>query len=321
MIAVLAGGTGAAKFLRGLACVVPQERIAVIVNTGDDLNWWGVRVCPDLDTITYCLAGLLDEVKGWGIGGDSFACRDQIQRFGEPAWFNVGDRDLALHLYRTRLRDQGQSLTQITQRVAEHLGVRARILPMSDHPVQTIIHTPQGEVSFQEFFVRQRWGPHVSRVEFRSSAAAQPGPAVLQQLADAESIIVAPSNPITSIGPILSVPQIRSALCEATCPVVAISPIVGGAAVSGPAGKLMQAAGLEVSAIGVATAYRDWLDLLIADVKDEGLRNQLLTIGIDVHFTDTLMSDAPAAQRLASDVLRQLEATTSLDARPKGGKD
>lgn len=307
MIAVLAGGTGAAKFLRGLVRIVPPERVTVIVNTGDDLDWWGLRVCPDIDTITYGLAGLLDETRGWGLEGETFACRDQVTRLGEPAWFNVGDRDLALHLYRSRLLREGKSLTEVTRRVARHLGVRGDVLPMSDAVVRTLVHTPTEVLSFQEFFVRERFQPPVRRVEFQTDGRATPSAEVLARIADCEAIIVAPSNPVTSIGPILALHGMVDALRLSPCPAVAISPIVGGKAVSGPAGKLMKTMGLDASVVGVATAYRDWLDMLVCHHEDEHERMALEAMGITARFTDALMPDAEGAARLARNVMRFLD--------------
>jgi LPPG:FO 2-phospho-L-lactate transferase len=304
MIAVLAGGTGAAKFIRGLVQVVPQEDLAIVVNTGDDLDWWGLRVCPDIDTTVYCLAGMLDLEKGWGVSDDTFACRDQMSDIGEPTWFNVGDRDLAVHLLRTRLLREGMTLTEATRRIAKNLDVIARVLPMSDQPVRTIVHTPEGELSFQEFFVRDRWRPDVIGVEYRSDPESRPSEEVLAAIAQADAIIVAPSNPITSIGPILSLRGNRVALAEAKVPVAAITPIVGGQAVSGPAGKLMGAAGYMPSAISVAAIYREFLDVLVSDSVDSGSRHEIESLGVRPCFTDTIMSDVRSARRLADEVMR-----------------
>ena len=306
MIAVLAGGTGAAKFVRGLARAAGQEKLAIIVNTGDDLDWWGLRVCPDLDTITYCLSDLLDQIKGWGVAGDSFNCLSQVGRFGEPVWFSVGDRDLALHLYRTRLLRDGLTLTQVTRSITERLGIAAAVLPMCDQSVRTVVQTPQGELSFQEFFVRDRFEPKVTGVDYQHDADVRPGPRVMQTLGEADGVIIGPSNPITSIGPILSVPGIRGALAVTDAPVLAVSPIVCGAAISGPAGKLMTACGFEVSAVGVANVYQDFLSGLVADVQDEAIRPQLDAMGVPVCFTDTIMGDDEAAERLARCVLDQI---------------
>ena len=305
MIAVLAGGTGAAKFVRGLTGVVRQNELAIIVNTGDDLQWWGLHVSPDIDTLIYCLAGCLDQSKGWGVSSDSFACLDQMSRFDEPTWFNVGDRDLALHLYRTRLLSEGQSLTEATRRVAEGLGVEARVLPMSDQSVRTMVHTPHGSLSFQEFFVRDRYKPEVIGVEYRNDCEIEPGPMVLETIRTADAIIIGPSNPITSIGPILSVPGIRQAVCEAAAPVVCVSPIVGGSAVTGPAGQLMQAEGFDVSVAGVAKVYEGLLDVIVADSQDASQQHQLEAMGVTTCFTNTIMYDKSAAVQLAGAVLKQ----------------
>ena len=212
MIVVLTGGTGGAKFVDGLSRVVPHEDLTIIVNTGDDHEWWGLYVSPDIDSITYVLAGLLSNERGWGVSGDTFHCLQAMQKLGEPAWFSVGDRDLATHLLRTQLLAQGHSLTEATQTIAERLGIRARILPMSNTRVETRIDTPVGELSFEEFFVQRRYQDKVNSVRFAGAPEAQSAPGVLDAIATAEAVLIAPSNPITSIGPIVAVPGIRGAL-------------------------------------------------------------------------------------------------------------
>jgi LPPG:FO 2-phospho-L-lactate transferase len=306
MITVLAGGSGAAKFIRGLVALVPPETITVIGNTGDDVEVWGLHVSPDLDTVMYLLAGLLDEERGWGIKDETFACLQAMKRYGEPAWFQLGDGDLATHIERTLWLSQGRSLSEVTERLCRSLNVRTRILPMSDERVETRIHTPDGVLSFQEFFVRERWSSEVTGVEYYGSEAAQPAPGVIEAIHNSDGVIVAPSNPITSIGPILAVPGVRRALGETPAPVIAVSPIVGGAAVSGPAGKLMRAGGYEVSALGVAQVYRGFLDVLVIDERDAALGGEIERLGIRVAQGGTLMRDLDAKINLAQVVMQQL---------------
>jgi len=301
MIVVLSGGSGGAKFVQGLAAVVPARELTVIVNTGDDLRWWGLRVSPDLDSITYALAGVLSRERGWGVEGDTFNCLETVRRLGAPAWFQLGDRDLATHLRRTELLGEGRTLSEVTSEIARQLGIETRILPMSDEPVETRVLTIGGELSFQEYFVRERYQPVVHGVCFANAERARPAPGVLEAIARAEAIVLAPSNPITSIGPILAVPGIREALAQTPAPVAAISPIIGGVAVSGPAGELMKTQGLPVSIAGVARCYTGFLDLLIADEKDSASGTRVE--GIAVRYGRTLMKSDADKVALARSVL------------------
>ncbi len=305
-VVALAGGTGAAKLLRGLAPLLPAGALTVIGNTGDDTEMWGLHISPDLDTVSYALAGLIDERKGWGLRNESFNALEQMSRFGEPAWFGLGDRDLATHLHRTRLLREGRGLAEVTADIAASLGVSARVLPMSDQPVRTRILGPEGWISFQEYFVRDKAQTDVRAVEYAGAAAAVPAPGVLEALRDAEVVIVCPSNPITSIGPILAVPGMVSALQNTGATVVGISPIVGGDAVSGPAGRLMAMAGLPVSAVGVARAYMSWLDVLMVDERDRGLLPALAALGLRGVAAPTLMTDRATETALAGRVLESL---------------
>ena len=303
MITVLTGGTGGAKFVEALKQLVPARQLTLIVNTGDDLEWWGLHVSPDLDSIMYVLAGMLSKERGWGVDGDTFECVEAMGRMGAPAWFRVGDRDLATHLTRTRLLAAGRTLTQATAEIAAPMGVQSRILPMSDARVETRIGTPKGELSFQEYFVRERYRPEVSSVRFVGAEQASPAPGVLEAIAHASAVVIAPSNPITSIGPILAVPGIREALRATEASVAAISPIVSGAAVSGPAGALMTAQGLPVSIAGVAQAYDDFLDLLIVDDRDAGAAEVLRQTGLRVYCAKTIMKTVEDKAALAATVL------------------
>jgi LPPG:FO 2-phospho-L-lactate transferase len=303
MITVLTGGTGGAKFVDALRQFVPARQLTLIVNTGDDLEWWGLHVSPDLDSIMYVLAGILSRDRGWGVDGDTFECVEAMRRMGAPAWFNVGDRDLATHLQRTQLLRSGRTLTEATAGIAAALGVQSPILPMSDARVETRVATPDGELSFEEYFVRERYRPEVRGVRFVGAERATPAPGVLEAIKSADAVLLAPSNPITSIGPILAVPGIREALQETQVPVAAISPIVGGAAVSGPAGALMASQGLPVSFAGVAQAYKDFLDLLIVDERDAEAAHTLRPSGLRVHCAQTIMKTPEDKAALAATVL------------------
>jgi len=307
-ITALAGGTGAAKLLRGLARVVDPRELTVVVNTGDDAEIWGLHVSPDLDTVCYTLGGVIDEDKGWGLREETFHTLDQITRFGEPGWFNLGDRDLATHLHRTRLLHAGQSLTAITRRIAQALHVTATVLPMSDQPVRTRILGPDGWLAFQEYFVREKAQVDVRAVSYAGAPRATPAPGVTDALRGADAVLVCPSNPITSIGPILAVPGIVEALQATRATVVAVSPIVGGDAVSGPAGRLMASAGLPVSATGVARAYGGWLDVLVLDEQDRALADDVRTAGATPVPAPTMMTSREAEVTLARHVLGAIEA-------------
>lgn len=301
---VLAGGTGAAKFLRGLCRVVSPSTLTIVVNTGDDLTHWGLQICPDLDTVTYGLAGLLDLAKGWGVAGDSFQCRGMMGKFGEPTYFALGDRDLALHIYRTHCMKNGDSLSRVTERISRAVGVRARMLPMSDDRVSTRVQTPAGWLAFQEFFVRDRCEPEVLDVAYEGASEARAAPGVVEAILSADTVIVCPSNPISSIGPILSLTSISRALSDTAARVVAVSPIVGGTPVSGPAGKMMAAKGYELSVLGVAEAYRGWLDLLVIDEADADHADALRRMGVEPVVTDAIMANSEAEIALSKVVLR-----------------
>ena len=303
-VTALAGGTGAAKLLRGLAaCLAPHE-LTVIGNTGDDTEVWGLHVSPDLDTVTYALAGLLDVSRGWGRADETFACRDAMGVLGGPTWFSLGDRDLATHLVRTAALQGGASLSAVTARLADRFGVAARILPMSDQPVRTFVTTTAGRLTFQEYFVRDRAGGEVVTVEYEGAAAARPAPGVVEAIAGAEILVVCPSNPVTSVGPILAVRGIAAALAAVRGAVVGVSPIVGGAPVSGPAGRLMQARGLDVSPLGVAAAYAPWLRALLIAEQDRDAATALERSGVRAVLTDVMMTDRAREVALARRVLQ-----------------
>ena len=303
MICVLTGGTGGAKFVDGLRQVVPPEEITLVVNTGDDLLWWGLYVSPDIDSITYVLSGLLSRERGWGVKGDTFLCLQAMGQLGEPTWFHTGDRDLAVHLLRSRLMAEGKTLSEATATICDKLGVKARILPMSNSRVETRVDTPSGELSFEEYFVQRWYQDPVKSVRFAGASDAEPAPEVIEAIVSADAVIIAPSNPVTSIGPILAVPGIRDALVRARGKVAAISPIVGNAAVAGPAGILMTAQGLPCSIAGIAKAYEDFLDLLICDSRDARAAGALRGSGLRVQCTQTIMRTAEDKAALARIVL------------------
>jgi LPPG:FO 2-phospho-L-lactate transferase len=300
---VLAGGTGAAKFIRGLVQVVPEENIHVIVNVGDDIDMWGLHISPDIDSILYGLSGRLDSARGWGLRDETFRCLEEIKQYGLPDWFRLGDRDLATHIARTQALRSGRNLTDITSRMATQLGIRARVLPASDDSIRTRIETPDGILGFQEFFVRERWQPEVRSVQYAGASEARASEAVLHSIREAHLVIVAPSNPITSIGPMLAVHDIRDALRCTRSEVVAISPLIGGQAFSGPAAKLMEACGYEVTPSGVARCYHDFLDNIVIDTRDADLASEIRFDTIGVHVTDISMPDDKAARRLAQSVI------------------
>ena len=302
-VTAVAGGTGAAKLLRGLAASLPPGELTVIGNTGDDTEIWGLHVSPDLDTVTYALAGRLDVARGWGLAGETFRCLEAMGDLGAETWFNLGDRDLATHVHRTRALRAGAPLSTVTAELARRLGVSARILPMSDDAVRTRVRTPDGWLTFQEYFVREKAQVEVRAVEYAGADAARPAPGVLEAIAEAALVVICPSNPVTSVGPVLAVPGIADALGARRARVVAVSPIVGGAAVSGPAAALMRARGLDVSPLGVAAAYAPWLGTLVLDRRDEAHTDALGRVGVRAIAADTLMTDHARERALARIVL------------------
>src|SRR6476661_9581680 len=315
MICVLTGGTGGAKFVDGLRQVMPAEEITLVVNTGDDLLWWGLYVSPDIDSITYVLSGMLSRERGWGVKGDTFLCLQAMGQLGEPTWFHTGDRDLAMHLLRSRLLAEGKTLSEATAVISQKLGVKARVLPMSNSRVETRVDTPVGELSFEEYFVQRWYQDPVKSVRFAGASDAEPAPGVVDAITSADAVIIAPSNPITSIGPILAVPGIHNALLQAKAriakpKIAAISPIVGNAPVAGPAGILMQAQGLPCSIAGVAQTYEDFLDVLVCDTRDTRAAEELRKTGLRVHCAQTIMRSADDKAGLAREVLSSVAAET-----------
>jgi len=303
MITILSGGTGSAKLLRGLRKVIPERNLTVIANVGDNFEVLGLYVCPDIDTVTYMFAGLLDEVRGWGQRGDSFNVLEALSRFGMETWFKLGDRDLALHIYRTLLQRAGRSLTEITQHISALLGVEAKILPASNSPVETRIIADGKEMHLQEYWVKRGARDAVSGVVYVGAEAAAPALGVVEAIRRAEGVIIAPANPVTSIGPTLAIPGIKEALVETKAKKVAISPIVGGKPFSGPAGKFLEGIGVEVSSLGVARLYQSFLDVLIIDESDRMLEESIRQLGLGCVLTDTAMGSPDEEKRLAMKVI------------------
>jgi len=307
MILALTGGTGGAKLIEGLVAELDADELTIVCNTADDTLVHGLYVSPDLDTITYTLAGLIDPDQGWGVRNDTFAVLQQLGHLGVETWFKLGDRDLALHIRRTQLINEGLKLSEVTDQLCRALGIKPKILPMSDEKVQTRVNTPQGEISFQEFFVKEHWTREVTGIHFAGVEQSQPAPGVLEAMRRAEGVIVCPSNPITSIGPILAVPGIRSALAALEVPVVGVSPLIGATAISGPAHKLMLACGYDPSSLGVARHYGDILDRLFIAAEDQNLASSIQDLSIGPVCTDIRMMTANDKRRLAAEVLAALE--------------
>jgi LPPG:FO 2-phospho-L-lactate transferase len=299
MIVVLSGGTGGAKLVQGLNHVVPLGNLTVIVNTGDDIEWWGLHVSPDVDSILYALADSLSVERGWGVEDDTFRSLERMARLGQPTWFSLGDLDLATHLARTNLLREGLPLSDVTAHLARRMEIRARVLPMSDARVATMVDTPLGTLNFQEYFVRERHQVEVRGIHFEGAEQSRPAPGVLESIASAEAVILAPSNPVTSVGPILAVPGIREALRNTSAPVVAVSPIIGGDAVSGPAGLLMRRKGWPSTIAGVAQAYEDFLDVLVVDLADHADADHLREGDLHVLCANTVMKSMQDKQELA----------------------
>jgi LPPG:FO 2-phospho-L-lactate transferase len=289
VIVVLAGGVGAARFLEGVVTVVPPGEVTVVSNTGDDLDFFGLRVCPDIDTVVYTLAGVADGARGWGLLHDTFHTVAGLRRFAPEVWFNLGDHDLATCLYRTQRLADGATLTAVTAEIVTAHGLAVRLLPMTDARVATRVMTPAGELAFQEYFVHRRTEDDVLDVRFAGIETAQPARGVLAAIENAAAILIAPSNPIVSIGPILAVPGMRAALQTTAAPVVAVSPIIGGEAIKGPAAKMLRTLGYEASATQIGALYADVLDTLVLDAADAALVPAVEAHGLRAVVTDTIM--------------------------------
>ena len=299
MIVVLCGGVGGSRFVRALASVVGQERITAIVNTADDEEFHGLYVSPDPDIVTYALAGEVDEDRGWGFRDETFRGLEHLARFGRETWFQLGDRDLATHLHRTRRLREGASLSVVMAEIAGAFGVTARLLPMSDDPIRTIVETDAGDMAFQRFLVERHARDAVRGVRFVGADAARPAPGVLEAIAAAEAIFIAPSNPIGSIGPILAVPGIRDAIAKATVARVAVSPIIGGRSLQPPAAEMMSGLGHSVDVAGVAGLYAGLIDTLVIDDEDAASADAVEEEGVHCVVTPTIMHDDGSRRSLA----------------------
>ena len=312
MLTVLAGGVGAARLLRGMVRAVPASEITAIVNTADDVVLHGLHVSPDLDTVTYTLAEAGNPETGWGLAGETWQAMDALDRFGGPTWFRLGDRDLGTHLHRTGRLAEGVGLATVTAEITAAWGLEVTLLPMTEDPVATMVTLADGggtgreaggEVGFQEYFVRLGHSVAVDSVRFDGAENSRPGPGVLDALAGADVVVIAPSNPIVSIGPLLAVPGIADALRTRRADTVAVSPIVAGAALKGPADRLMRELGHEASVVGVARLYRDLAATLVVDTADAGLADAVEAEGMACVVTDTIMSSPDVAAGLARRIL------------------
>lgn len=303
LITALAGGVGAARFLSGLTKIVKQEEVTILANTGDDIELFGLHISPDVDILMYTLAGIVDEKKGWGIRGDTFHCFEMFKTLGLKPWFMLGDKDLATHIYRTNRMKQGVSLTQITAEICQALGLKVKILPMTNDRFATKIRTKEGLMHFEEYFVKRRFKDEVLDVEFDGATQAKPSLGVLESILNSETVIVCPSNPIVSIGTILSIDGIRDSLKRTKAKVIAVSPIVAGVTIKGPADKMMRGLGIEVSSYGVAKLYADFIDTIVIDHKDILEKSRIEKIGVKVKVTNTIMKNLKDKIELAKRVL------------------
>jgi LPPG:FO 2-phospho-L-lactate transferase len=303
VITALAGGVGASKLLEGLSHVIDPSELSIIVNTGDDIEMFGLYIAPDLDIVTYTLAGVVNETNGWGVRDDTFHSLEWLKLYGAENWFNLGDRDLATHIWRTRMLREGKSLSQCADHIRRTLGVRSRLLPMTDTHTPTTIVSDEGAMHFQEYLVKQRAQVPVRGLRFENIETAQPAPGVIESILESSAVIVCPSNPLISIGPILAVPGIRQALIETRAKVIAVSPVVGGASLKGPTDRMLSDLGMEVSALQVARLYRDFADLFVIDERDSASTEEIRDLGLDVAITDTVMSDRERKIALANTIL------------------
>jgi len=303
LITILAGGSGSVKMVRGFAS--QRTDINVVTNVGDNYWLYGMYICPDIDTITYGLADLLDHDKGWGIKKDTFGFLRQMEIFGEETWFRIGDRDTATHLTRTNMLKNGKSLSHITKWICEKLSIEIKLIPVTDNAIETRIITNKGEMHLQEFWVKHRGLDSVEGIEYKGADKARPNPDAVNAIHDSSLVIIAPGNPLTSIGPILAIKGIRKELAKKKNKVVAISPIIGNSSISGPAGKYMEAAGMEVSALGIAKMYAHVCSNLVIDTKDRMQTKEIEALNINVHQTKIRMTNKQSEDVLAASILKQ----------------
>ena len=303
MITILAGGSGSVKLVRGFAS--QRSDINVIVNVGDNYWLYGMYICPDIDTITYGLADLLDHDKGWGIKKDTFGFLRQMEVFGEETWFRIGDRDTATHLTRTNMLKNGKSLSHITKWMCEKLSIEIKLIPVTDNAIETRIITKKGEMHLQEFWVKHRGMDPVEGIEYQGADKARPNPDAVNAIHDSSLVVIAPGNPLTSIGPMLAIKGIRKELAKKKNKVVAVSPVIGTSAISGPTGKYMDAAGMEVSALGIAKMYAHVCSNLVIDTKDRMQTKEIEELNINVHDTKIRMTNKQSEDALAASILKQ----------------
>jgi LPPG:FO 2-phospho-L-lactate transferase len=315
MYLAFAGGVGGAKLALGLSSILPPEDLLVVVNTGDDFDHLGLRICPDIDTVTYTLAGIANPETGWGVQGETWNAMDALGQLGGETWFSLGDRDLATHIERTQRLQSGETLSAVTARFAKKLGVRHHIAPATDDPIRTIVNTTDGPMPFQEYFVKRQCAPVVTGFEFAGASTAKPSTAVASAFdsGEIEWIIYCPSNPYVSIAPIIAVPAIGDFIRNSGVPVIAVSPIVGGNAIKGPAAKIMRELGRASTALAVAEHYRDSVSAMVIDTVDSADADAVRALGLQVVVTDTVMKSDAEKARLADETLafaRTLSRTT-----------
>lgn len=320
----LAGGVGAARLLRGLTKLVPPRDLTIIGNTGDDFTLYGLHISPDLDTIMYTLAGIVNETNGWGIKNDTHNTLKTLGKLGQETWFKLGDKDLATHIIRTKLLKEGKSLAQATAQLMKMYNLKTKLVPMSNQPVHTKIVSPTQTMDFQEYFVRHQTKPRVTNVIYENAEKSEPAPGIVEAIDHARRIIICPSNPILSIAPILAIPAIRRALQATKAYTVAISPIIAGKTIKGPAAKIMNSMGLDASAIGVAKYYKDTADEIIIDQIDASQRNQIQKLRLKVTITNTIMKNLEDSTHLSRIALKkqkrlveETQDSISLPARAK----
>ncbi len=303
MIVTLAGGVGGSKFVKGLSSSQHKDEVTVVINTADDFERFGLYISPDIDINIYTLAGLIHE-QGWGFKDESYAVQNVLKDYyGQDCWFNLGDKDLATHIYRTHLLSKNITLTEITKDLCDRLGVSLKILPMSNDRIASYIHTPDGSFHFQEYLIQRRMSDKVVNIEYQGSANASPSPGVLNAIAQANIILLAPSNPLVSIGPILSIPGMKEAIKNSNAKVIAVSPIVNGGVIKGPADRMMRDMNIEVSPIGIAEFYGDLLDGIVIDLQDREYSSRLQEKGLEVLVTDTIMDSDEKKASLANQVV------------------
>ncbi len=300
---IFAGGVGAAKFIEGLVNVIDPALLKIVINTADDIELYGLKICPDIDIITYTLANIVDTQKGWGIKDETFNCLNLLENYYDIKWFNLGDKDLATHIFRTNLFKNGYNKTEITAIICEKLGIKSQLIPMSNEEVQTFIVTDSKTMHFEEYYIRYQCEPKVLDVKFQGIDKAKPVNQIFKYINNAKRVIICPSNPIVSIGTIFGLPGITNALKKVKQKVIAISPIIEGATVKGPADKLMKCLGLEVSCVGVAKYYQEILGHFVIDIKDSNLKSEIEDLGINTYSYDTIMDSISKKKELAQFVI------------------